>query len=142
MTSFSKVKVLGMFTALPLVGAAVTAVAEDTLDSRAGHRVEAVKRYEPNGTGSLSRGELRTGREAGPRLDTGGARMPSDAKRADQRDTRSDRRGRHRGQGRGSHFDTNGDGGITDEEEGAGYEQRELERGIMLQRYDADSDAR
>src|SRR5262245_44271040 len=138
MTKFSKV--LGMFTALPFLGAALAAVAEDEPDSRAGHRVEAVKRYDPNGTGSLSRGELRTGREAGPRLDTGGAGTPSDADHADQRDTRSDRRGRHRGERRRSHFDTNGDGGITDEERGA--EQRELDREIMLQRHDADSDAR
>src|SRR5262245_53158676 len=140
MTKFSKV--LGMFTALPFLGAALAAVAEDEPDSRAEYRAGVVKRYDSKAAGSLSGGELRTAREAGPRLDTGGAGSPSDAERADQRDTRSDRRGRHRGERRGSHFDTKRNSGFTDEERGAAYEQRKLECEIMLQRDDADSDAR
>jgi|SRR5262245_7025797 len=138
MTKFSKV--LGMFTALPFLGAALAAVAEDEPDSRAENGAGIVKRYDSKGAGSLSRGELRTAQEAGPRLDTAGDGTPSEADHADRRDTWSDRRGRHRGERRGSHFDRNGDGGITDEERGA--EQRELDREIMLQRHDADSDAR
>src|SRR5262245_13450286 len=113
MTKFSKV--LGMLTALPFLGAALAAVAEDEPDSRAENGAGIVKRYGSKGAGSLSRGELRTAREAGPRLDTAGDGTPSDADHADQRATRSDRRGRHRGERRGSHFDANGDG-ITDEE--------------------------
>src|SRR5262245_45473001 len=96
MTKFSRM--LGMFTALPFLCAALAAVAEDEPDSRAENGAGVVRRYDSKGAGSLSRGELRTAREAGRRLDTGGAGTPSDADHADQRDTRSDRRGRQRGE--------------------------------------------
>ena len=142
MTKFSKV--LGTLTALPLLGAAVAAVADDERDSRAEQRAQMMKRYDSNGDGRLSRAERRAARQVRtlePR-ETDGEGAPRDEECAAGRDTQVDRRGPPRGERREGRLETSGPGVIRHEEPGAASEQPKLEREIMLKNGDADGGQR
>src|SRR5262245_59080725 len=132
MTKFSRV--LSTFTALPCLVSGVAAVADDEPVSRAGRRAEVMKRYDSGGDVSVSGGELRSTGEAGPQpgWETGGEGTLSDEERGAERDTRGDRRGRHRSERR-RRFDPNA-GGVIREERGAAHERPRVERDIRLEK--------